>query len=309
MSHAHPTRRQFLGEATAFLTAAAAGSSFPCLLDPQTSFAQQSQKPSARVLVFSRSGKMEHAIVHREGDKLSVGERLLEQMARTIGVEVVCTKDGQVLDGDLGRFDGFIWYGNFDPTKPNDRGDPPVTSQGKKRLVEAVASGKGFLGIHCASYAFLSGDMATRQPLERRDEYVKMLGGELHGADTKQKVRYRIVSPRFPGVGQLGAAEIVLDDEPYGLKNFADDIHVIAVQETQGLRGKAFKRPPFPAIWARRHGRGRVFYAAWGHDEESWRSEPFGNVVLGGLKWILGRVDAELEPNLQRTAPEAEKIP
>jgi type 1 glutamine amidotransferase len=271
--------------------------------------AQEGGKQKPRVLFFSRSGRIEHPVVHRDGDELSVGEQLMIEMGRTIGADVECTKDGGVFDRDLDRFDAFVQYGNYDPTQPNQRGDPPVTALGKTRLIEAVASGKGLFGIHCASYAFLSGPGEQWQPPEQRDPYVKMLGGELCGANGKQNCRHRIVSPKFPGVDRLKTPVLALADEPYGLKNFADDIHVIAVQETKGLSGKIFNRPPFPSIWARRHDRGRVLYVEMGHDEEAWRSEPFRNIVLGGLDWVLGRVEADIPPNLKKTAPEAHKMP
>ncbi len=153
-----------------------------------------------------------------------------------------------------------------------------------------------------------SGPRDQLQPEEQRDPYVRMLGGELGPALSKQTCRYRIVSPGFPGVDKLTTRIITLADEPYGQKNFADDLHVIAVQETEGLKGKGFQRPPFPCIWARRHGHGRVFYVSLGHDEDAWRAEPFQKIVLGGLDWVLVRVEADLTPNLKTAAPGAEEI-
>ena len=300
MDTTHLSRRHFLHRlGCAALGAAAAGDVL----------AQAAEKRKPRVLFFTRSGRMEHRVVHRERDELSVGERLMIEMGRKIGAQVECTKDGGVLDGELDRFDAFVLYCNYDPTKPNERGDPPVTARGKKRLIEAVASGKGLLGIHCASYAFLSGEQEKWQAPEQRDPYVRMLGGELCGATGRQNCRHRIVSPGFPGLDKLKAPVLALADQPYGLKNFADDIHVIAVLETEGLSGKAFQRPPFPSIWARRHERGRVFYMEPGCEENVWRGEPFQNIVLVGLDWVLRRVEADVTPNLKKTAPGAHKMP
>lgn len=256
-----------------------------------------------RVLFFSRAGAYESEIVRRDRGALSRCERLMVEMGRAVGVEVACEKDGRVFDGDLSSFDAFVLFWNFDPMKPNKAGEPPLTTQGKQRMIQAVASGKGVLGIHCAAYAFLSGKQEESQPRERRDPYVAMLGGELQACLPKQDTRYRIVSPHFPGVDKLGATTITLHDEPYGLKNYADDLHVIAVQETEGLDNKAFQRPPFPCVWARCHGQGRVFYVAWGHDDDAWRTEPFKQIVSSGLDWTLGRVDADLTPNLKTVCP------
>jgi type 1 glutamine amidotransferase len=276
-------------------------------------FAEATPKPS-KILFFSRAGTTEHDIVHRDGSKLSEGERLMIEMGRRLGVSVECEKDGGVFDHDLSRFAGFVLFWNYDPTKPNARGEPPVSEQGRQRLIEAVASGRGLVGIHCAAYAYFSGKQETWQTAEHRDPYTRMLGGELCGCLAKQRCRYRIVSPAFPGVSRLNASAIALDDEPYGLKNFADDLHVIAVMETDGLdtntrKDKTFPRPAFPCIWARRHERGRVFYTSMGHDKDAWRAGAFQDIVQGGLAWAIGQTDADLTPNLKTTAPGAGQLP
>lgn len=182
--------------------------------------------------------------------------------------------------------------------KPNKCGDPPLTARGKERLSASVAAGKGLVGIHCAAYALLSGESTQLQSVEQRDPYTKMLGGEMRQCLGKQSCRHRIFDPDFPGVAKMKTPEFTVNDEPYGLKNYADDIHVIAVNETE-IPGNAFRRP-FPSVWARRHGRGRVFYVSMGHDEDAWRTEPFQNIVLSGLDWTLGRTNANLTPNLKK---------
>ncbi|MEN6449072.1 MAG: ThuA domain-containing protein [Thermoguttaceae bacterium] len=300
MNESRLSRRQFVKTAAAITAGASVAARMPSAI-------AKDRRP--RVLFFSRAGAYEPAIVHREGGALSVSERLMVDMGRQIGVDVECETNGRVFDGDLQRFDAFVLFWNYDPTKPNKRGEPPITAQGQSRLIQSVASGKGLLGIHCATYAILSGPQLQRQPVEQRDPYVRMLGGELCEALAKQTCRHRIVSPHFPGVAKLKSPVLTVTDEPYGQKNLADDIHVIAVDETEGLRGKTFPRPPFPSIWARRHERGRVFYVSLGHDEDTWRTEAFQSIVLGGLDWVLGRVDADLTPNLTAAAPGAQDKP
>lgn len=299
------SRRDFLCD----LGAAAIASTSVC---GATARATPQREP--RVLFVSRAGAYEPEIVRRTPGALNPSERRMTALGREIGVEVECRNNCDVFDGDLERYDGFVLFWNFDPTKPNKAGESPITPRGKQRLLDAVASGKGLLGIHCAAYAFLSGKQEQWQPREQCDPYTQMLGGELCGCLAKQKCRYRVVSPRFPGIDQLKTPEFVLDDEPYGLKNFADDIHVIAVFETEGLdmttrKDKTFPRPPFPCVWARNHQRGRVFYLSMGHGEDTWQTKPFQQVVRSGLQWTLGRVDAELTPNLESTAPNARKLP
>jgi len=53
------------------------------------------------------------------------------------------------------------------------------------------------------------------------------------------------------------------------------------------------------------HGKGRVFYTSMGHREDVWKSDIFENVVMGGLAWTVGNVDADVTPNLEQAAPDA----
>jgi len=61
---------------------------------------------------------------------------------------------------------------------------------------------------------------------------------------------------------------------------------VILVQETHGMKGQLYRRPPFPATWARMQGKGRVFYTSMGHDE-IWTKPTFRQVLMGGMAWAL----------------------
>ncbi len=44
--------------------------------------------------------------------------------------------------------------------------------------------------------------------------------------------------------------------------------------------------PPEPWTWVRTHGAGRVFYTAWGHDERTWGTPGFADLVDSGLRWV-----------------------
>ena len=72
---------------------------------------------------------------------------------------------------------------------------------------------------------------------------------------------------------------------------------------------RCYDRPPFPATWARMHGKGRVFYTSLGHREEVWSSATFDQILLGGLSWALGRVEADITPNIDHVAPQANQFP
>src|SRR5262249_19506516 len=42
-----------------------------------------------------------------------------------------------------------------------------------------------------------------------------------------------------------------------------------------------------PWTWVRTHGKGRVFYTAWGHDERTWGHPGFQALLERGIRWAV----------------------
>ncbi len=257
------------------------------------------QSRAKRLLFFTRSVGFEHSVVRRPaGQQLSHAERILTELGRRVGAEVVCTKDGQVFEEDLASYDAIAFYTCGDLTRPSSDPGRSMSARGKQNLLDAVAAGKGFIGFHSAADTFHS------QGWER-DPYGAMLGGEFAGHGEQQNASLVLVS-RFPRIRGFGIAEgLSFTDEWYALKNFAPDLHVILVQETAYLRGACYRRPDYPCTWARRHGAGRVFYTSLGHREDVWTNPFFQTIALGGLEWVLGNVEADVKPNIDQVTPHA----
>lgn len=257
-----------------------------------------------RVLFFTRNVGYYHSVVQRHGTALSHAEQALTEMGKRAGFELVCTKDGRVFDDDLTQYDAFAFFTNNDLTAPGPKNEPPMTADGKQRFLDAIAAGKGFVGFHstCACWRTppVKGDQTPKV-----DPFLEMLGGEFVAHGPQQVATMRVASPDFPGVTKLGES-FRLMEEWYALKNFRDDLHVILVQETKGMKGPCYQRPPFPSTWARLHDKGRVFFTSMAHREATWTSEPFQQIVLGGLAWAMGNIDVDVTPNLHRVTPEVE---
>jgi len=81
------------------------------------------------------------------------------------------------------------------------------------------------------------------------------------------------------------------------------------VQDTAGMTGAEYKRPPYPSTWIRMHGKGRVFYTSLGHRDDIWNHPAFKALLTGALNWSLGRVEADVTPNLKQVAPGANSLP
>lgn len=262
--------------------------------------AQSDEKRRPRILFFSRSVLFEHPVVRREGQSLSLAERLFSEMAGRIGLDVECTKDGTVFDGDLDQYAAVVSYTCGKPAdlmkSEGKDGSPPLSERGWKKLDAAVRGGKPFVAIHPGIWLL-----------------PEAAGADCLGHGNQQVARIEVASTRFPGVEGLGESFSLLE-EWFSLVRFAPDLHVILVQDCEGMNKekpadrRCYDRPPFPATWARMYGQGRVFYTSLGHREDVWTSKLFEQVLLGGLAWALGRLETDITPNLARVAPRANEF-
>jgi type 1 glutamine amidotransferase len=267
------------------------------------------KKQKNKLLVFTRSQTFEHPCLKRpKENELSLLETVLTDLGAKHGFEADCTKDGRVfLLDELKKYDAFFFQTTGDLTKEGGDKNPPMPVEGKKALLDLVAGGKGFVGTHCASDTFHSkGENFKTQDPKDRDPYIAMVGGEFitHGA--QQKAWMRVTDNAFPGAKD--AKDFELNEEWYALKNFADDLHVILAQDGKDMKEGYYQRPLFPATWARKHGKGHVFYSSMGHREDVWQNELFQQLLLGGLSWAFGNVEAKVEPNIKEVAPKADEI-
>ena len=293
-------RRQLLKAAAQLSVAAPSFQLVPSLL-------ADDQPPKKKVLFFTKSQTFEHSVIRRTSDAPSHAGRLLSEFAGKAGFEIFETKDGSVFDGDLKQYDAIFFFTTGDLTKTAGDKSEPMSERGKENLLQAIASGTGMIGSHCASDTFHSQGAAFETQVER-DPYIDMLGGEFIRHGRQQDALQRVVNSTFPGLQAAGEG-FNMHEEWYSLKNFAPDLHVILVQETKGMKGLDYERPPFPATWARMQKQGRVFYTSMGHREDVWENPIFQSVVVGGLQWITRQADADITPNIQQVTPLADQLP
>jgi type 1 glutamine amidotransferase len=269
--------------------------------------------PTKKVLFFTKSSGFQHSVITRSGGKPALAERILTEIGKEHGFEVVASKDGRLFDPDkIGQWDAFAFETTGDLTTPGPNnaregeGAIPMSKDGKKALLDAIAAGKGFVGMHCATDTFHSQGNEV-------DPYIKMIGGEfiVHGA--QQKSRIDVADPSFPGAKAFGSSFDLLD-EWYTQKNLRDDLHVILVQNTRDMEktkgaNKSYDRPNYPETWARLHDKGRVFYTSMGHREDVWENPLYQGLLIGALNWVTGKVDASVEPNISKVTPGYDEYP
>ncbi len=290
--------------------------------------------PTKKILFFSKCSNFEHSVVRERAGQPSWAQQVLSELGPKHGLAFTFSKDGSKFSPEyLAQFDAFFFYTSGDLLAPGKDGNPPMTAAGKQAFLDAIASGKGFIGTHSAADTFHTDETAetnTNQPRtwryqnrgDKADPYIRMIGGELiiHGTQLVGKVN--VIDPKFPGFAKRGGSFELLE-EWYSMVNFAPDLHVLLVQDTAAMRDPfagtkdwppvgwdtPYQRPPYPSTWARLHGKGRVFYTSMGHREDNWLNPLFQEILLGGIAWAVRNVDADVTPNLAKVAPGANQFP
>jgi uncharacterized protein len=281
--------------------------------------AQASDAPK-KILFFSKSSGFEHDMIKVKDGEPSAAEKVLAELGRKNNWEFTFTKDGSLFTPEnIAKYDAFFFYTTGDLTEPGSDKNPPMSPEGKAAFLEAIHNGKGFIGTHSAADTFHSpggkesGAARWKLDGDQADPYVKMLGAEfiIHGS--QQKAHQIVVDKSFPGM------DAVPDDfgpleEWYSLKDFQPNLHVLLVQDTSTMKKdgdnrKAYDRPNYPSTWARSYGQGRVFYTNMGHREDVWSNPVFQSVLTGGINWAVGNVEADVTPNLEKAAPDANVLP
>jgi type 1 glutamine amidotransferase len=301
------TRRDFLR------TTAAAGAGL--LLSHPASAAKNKS-----VLLFTKSSGFEHTVIKVTDGKPSIAETAIRGFAAQNHFDLTASKDGRIFDSaEFHEYAAVVFFTTGDLTQEGTDKNPPMSPQGKQAFLDAVHNGLGFVGIHAATDTFHTPpdtpDLANRYIAhgEQSDPYIRMIGGEfiIHGQQNDprlQTANVTISDPSFPGLDGVHSP-VSLMEEWYSMKDFAPDLHVICTLDTSTMNGNAYKRAPYPVVWARMDGRGRVFYNAIGDRAENWQNPFHLNLLAGGIRWAIGDAKASVSPNLKTAAPGYAEIP
>lgn len=165
---------------------------------------------------------------------------------------------GDLNPATLKEYDGVVVYANIDSISPDQA----------KSLLDFVASGKGYVPLHCASYCF-----------RNNDAIVALTGAQFqkHGTGT---FRTNNVQPDHPVMRGFKGFESW--DETYVHTKHNDKDRIVLETRTDGDTSE-------PWTWVRTHGKGRVFYTAWGHDGRTFGNPGFHNLVERGIRWACGQ--------------------
>lgn len=218
------------------------------LMSMLTSGASAAAPPSLKLLFLGDNGHHQPAVRFKQLQPVMKKRKI--DMTYS---DVVADLNPQTLKD----YDGLVLYANIDS----------ITDDQAKALLDFVASGKGFIPLHCASFCF-----------RNNDAVVALMGGQFlkHGTGTFRTI---VTTPDHPIM--KGYKPFESWDETYvHTKHNEKDRTVLEVR----AEGDAKE----PWTWVRTHGKGRVFYTAWGHDARTWSNPGFQNLVERGIRWACG---------------------
>lgn len=170
-----------------------------------------------------------------------------------------------------------------------------LTPQQEDALCGAIASGKGFVGVHSAADSF-----------KQNAKYMDMIGGSFRTHPAYQPIPTTVLDPDHPIVSGL-PKEFSVTDEQYILKHDAAKLHVICdapykIMEykvtvekkggkeitTRVATGKVLEEGRMPAVWTKPWEKGRVAYISFCHDAKATRQDLVKKLVLQSILWAGG---------------------
>ena len=197
------------------------------------------QGSTKKVLFFTKSSGFQHSVITRHGDKPGHAERILTEIGKEHGFEVVASKDGRLFEPDqIGQWDVVRVRDDRRPDHARDRQEPADLAPTAKRRF-TTRSGAARASWACTARPTRSATSAQRNK-GAEDPYIQMIGGEFITHGDQQDVRDRDRRPRFPGMAKgfgTSGQSFTITDEWYALKNMPEDLHVILVQVTEGMKG------------------------------------------------------------------------
>ncbi|MGD0896663.1 MAG: ThuA domain-containing protein [Thermoguttaceae bacterium] len=265
-----------------------------------------------KLLVFRRYG-------HAYGHYIS---KALEIMGRQTGAfEAVVRDDVEAFEPqNLAQFDAVFMNNSTDrdlnpqAAASGARNIPDTERQTalRKNLLEFVRNGKGIAGVHVA---------AGGSP-----EFVEMIGGCFESHPWEQKVWIRPYDPSSPLTKNLPAEGFEVREEVYQFKEpYGAGIHILTVvdlartvkphyAEGDPLSWLNHSHPTrkdnvYATSWIKPYGKGRVFYATFGHTIGLATDPNILQIYLDGIQYALGDLPADATGNFKPSNEKPRIIP
>lgn len=142
-----------------------------------------------------------------------------------------------------------------------------LTDAQKNGLLNWVASGKSFVGVHSATASFWD-----------CPEYRAMLGGYFTTHPKPRPYQVSVRDDQHPITKDM--IEFTVKDEMY-IMNYDPRVDILAAT--------LWKAQIVPVVWTTSWGEGKVYYLALGHDPEACSDENFKTLLVRGCLWAASQ--------------------
>jgi uncharacterized protein len=190
--------------------------------------------------------------------------KTIDPAMRAKGIDLVYTDSLDDLNpSKLAGYDCLMIFANWTRIAPAQ----------EAALLEFVEKGGGFVPVHCASFCFLNSP-----------KYIELVGGQFksHGTGTFKETFVKADHPILHGLTPIESW-----DETY--VHTKHNTNRIVLSERRDDKGNE------PYTWVREHGKGRVFYTAWGHDQRTWANPGFLALLENGVRWASENSPTQLK--------------
>jgi type 1 glutamine amidotransferase len=266
---------------------------------PQTAPARP--KAPRRILVSNLSMRDGRPFRGSSDAILPVVNYAIEQIGKRTGAyEAVFNNDVEMFRPDkLRQFDALCFANTVGVLFE----DPELG----KSLLDFIAGGRGFIGIHDAIATFVQYPKYDQWPA-----FGQMLGATENGGHpwNGEVMTMKIDDPESPITAAFRGIEFKIADQAFQFQEpvLRDHLHVllsIDVAKT-GLAPNRRILPvragdkDFPVSWIRAYEKGRVFYSALGHGAEVYSNAVVLRHFLAGMQYALGDLAADDTPSAKR---------
>jgi len=247
------------------------------------------QRKAVLAWADTRNGIAQHdsvshalAVIERLGYESGLYDTYIRTDSNIIAKQPLMT-DGKPASGgpSLANVDAIFFLGHR---------EIQLDAQQKADLLSFVRDeGKGFVAGHTASTAF-----------ESWPEFGEMLGARYDGHPWNT-VAGTVINedPAFPATKHFPSA-FTLTDEFYQAQSYSRaNLRVLLRLDISKMPSNPEvhrKDGDFPLAWAKMYGKGRVFYASFGHAAATWDNPDISRMYFEALKWSLGLTDADVTP-------------
>jgi type 1 glutamine amidotransferase len=152
----------------------------------------------------------------------------------------------------------------------NTSGELPLGEDQKQAILDFVAGGKGFVGMHSAT------DTCYDWPA-----YGELVGAYFRSHPWVQPATVLVEDAGHPSTRDLGESFPITEEFYTFRANPRPRVRVLLRLDASsvGVEGD------YPLAWCKPYGAGRVYYNALGHFPETWEDPRFQSQLLGALRW------------------------